>query len=116
VKIPSADAKVEQFFGSVIPKDPRVSVRKMFGNLAGFVNGNLFMGVYGSGMFLRLSDQDRSELLKIKGSWLFEPMKGRPMKEYVVIPQGWLKEPETVRKWSSKALEWGNELPPKKKK
>jgi TfoX/Sxy family transcriptional regulator of competence genes len=47
----------------------------MFGNVAGFVNGNLFMGVYGNGLFLRLSEEDRGELLKIKGASLFELMK-----------------------------------------
>jgi TfoX/Sxy family transcriptional regulator of competence genes len=116
MRIPRADENVEEFFKSVLPKDPRVSLRKMFGNLAGFVNGNLFIGVYGSDLFFRLSDENRSELLKVKGSSLFEPMKGRPMKEYVVMPHAWMKQPETVQKWCLPALDWGSKLPPKKRK
>ena len=30
-------------FRSVVPDDPRAEVKAMFGNLAAFVNGNMFM-------------------------------------------------------------------------
>jgi TfoX/Sxy family transcriptional regulator of competence genes len=88
----------------------------MFGNISAFVNGNMFFGVFGNDLFLRLSDEDRVELLKNKGASMLEPMKGKPMKDYVVLPKIWRDRPETVRSWISKSLEWSNKLPPKKPK
>ena len=88
----------------------------MFGNLSAFVNGNMFFGLFGDDLFLRLSKEDRLELLKIKGASVLEPMKGRPMKDYIVVPTTWRDRPETVRSWVSKALDWSSKLPPKKTK
>ena len=47
-----------------VPEDPRVQVRPMFGNLAGFANGNMFIWLFGSAVFVRLGEDDRTELLK----------------------------------------------------
>jgi TfoX/Sxy family transcriptional regulator of competence genes len=88
----------------------------MFGNISAFVNGNMFFGLFGDDLFLRLSGEDRSELLKSKGASVLEPMKGKPMKDYVVIPKTWRERPETVRAWISKSLGWSSKLPPKKTK
>jgi TfoX/Sxy family transcriptional regulator of competence genes len=104
------------FFRSLVPQDTHVTVRPMFGNLSAFVNGNMFFGLFGNDLFLRLSSEDRVELFKNKGASVLEPMKGKPMKDYVVIPKNWRDQPETVRTWVSKALEWSSKLPPKKPK
>jgi hypothetical protein len=47
-----------------IPEDPWVQVRPMFGNLAGLSNGNMFIGLFGSAVFVRLGEDDRTEPLK----------------------------------------------------
>jgi TfoX/Sxy family transcriptional regulator of competence genes len=107
------------FFESVLPDDPRVTARPMFGNMAGFVNGNMFIGLYGDDMFVRLSEEDRVELLTEEGASAFEPMKGRPMKEYVVLPRECRDDPESVDTWVSRSLAWTGEMPvkrPKKRK
>ena len=61
--MPRPDAESRTFFESVLPDDPRVKARPMFGNVSGFVNGNMFMGLYGGDLFVRLSEADRAELL-----------------------------------------------------
>ncbi len=116
MKIPRPDEEAKEFFKSILPKDPQVTIRPMFGNLSGFVNGNMFMGLLGNDVFLRLSDEDHEELLEIKETSIFEPMKGRQMKEYVVIPKTWHEQPETVKSWVSRSLEWAKKLPKKKPK
>jgi TfoX/Sxy family transcriptional regulator of competence genes len=88
----------------------------MFGNISAFVNGNMFFGVFGNDLFVRLSSEDQSELLKEKGSSMLEPMKGKPMKDYVVLPKSWRARPETLRSWISKSLEWSSKLTAKKAK
>jgi TfoX/Sxy family transcriptional regulator of competence genes len=116
MKIPRPDEDSKEFFKSIIPDDPRVTVRPMFGNVSAFVNGNMFMGLFGADMFLRLSDENREELLEKKGATVFEPMKGRPMKDYVLIPKTWRNQPEIVRLWVSRSLDWASKLPKKKAK
>jgi len=87
----------------------------MFGNLAGFVNGNMFTGLYGEDLFVRLFSDAREELLRLKGTSVFEPMKGRQMKEYVIVPKSWMQKPEIAQTWITKALEGTAKLPKKKK-
>jgi len=88
----------------------------MFGNISAFVNGNMFAGLFGDDLFVRLSDESRKELLEKKGASLLEPMKGKPMKEYVVLPNAWRNQHETVRIWVTRSLDWTSKLPPKKTK
>jgi TfoX/Sxy family transcriptional regulator of competence genes len=116
LKMPKADKEVEVFFRSVLPDDPRIIVKPMFGHAAAFVNGNMFAGTFGKEMFVRLSDEDGSVLMKEKGASGFAPMEGRPMKGYVVIPDSWTATPAKARSWVSKSLAWAGTMPPKKKK
>ena len=99
MKIPRPNKESIDLFQSLVPEDDRVMVRPMFGNISAFVNGNMFFGMFGNDLFLRLSDEDRIELLKNKGASALEPMKGRPMEDYVVVPKPWRDRPETVRSW-----------------
>jgi TfoX/Sxy family transcriptional regulator of competence genes len=114
--MPRPDEATRAFFHSLLPKDPRIAVRPMFGNLAGFVNGNMFTGIFGSSVFVRLSEQDRAELLAVPGAALFAPMEGRPMGEYVTLPGEWRDEPEQARAWLLCSLTWAADLPPKEAK
>jgi TfoX/Sxy family transcriptional regulator of competence genes len=116
MKIPRPSEEYAKLFRSLVPNDSRVTVRPMFGNISAFVNGNMFFGIFGNDLFLRLSDQDQIELLKNKGASRLEPMKGKPMKDYVVVPRAWRDDPETLRSWISKSLEWSSKLPSKKAK
>lgn len=109
------DEKSKEFFRSVLPDDPRITVRPMFGNISGFVNGNMFAGLFGDDLFVRLSGEKHNDLLENKDARLLEPMTGKPMKDYVVIPRAWLKQPDTVRKWIALSLDFTSCLPKKKK-
>ena len=114
MKVPRADEKSKEFFRAVLPKDPRITVRPMFGNVSGFVNGNMFAGVFGDDLFVRLSEEKHDELLGYKGARLLEPMKGRPMRDYVVLPRAWLNQADTVRGWVALSFNWTSSLHPKK--
>jgi TfoX/Sxy family transcriptional regulator of competence genes len=115
VKIPKPDQASVALFKSLVPDHPNVTVRPMFGNISAFVNGNMFFGVFGNDLFVRLSAEDQAELLKKNGASKLEPMKGRPMKDYIIMPQAWRSETQTMRVWISKSLDWSTKLPAKKK-
>ena len=116
MNLPRPDEKSKERFRSLLPEDARVTIRPMFGNISAFVNGNMFAGLFGNDIFVRLSDKNRQELLEEEGASLLEPMKGKPMKEYVVIPKTWQNKPDTIRLWLSRSLDWTSKLPPKKNK
>ena len=111
-KMPKPDDASKAFFESVVPERPDVRVRPMFGNVSAFVNGNMFMGLFGSDLFVRLPDADRDSLFKAGGA-PFEPMPGRPMREYVVLPSKWREQRKRVQEWVDRSLAWAQELPPK---
>ncbi len=110
MKIPRPDQTSVAFFRSLVPDDPHVTVRPMFGNVSAFVNGNMFFGLFGNDLFLRLSAPDQQEFLKNKEASFLEPMK-----DYIIIPKEWMKDPNTVRSWVSRSFLWSSKLPPKKK-
>ena len=116
MNIPRADENSKEFFRSILPDDPGITIRPMFGNISAFVNGNMFAGLFGNDLFVRASGESRKELLDKKGASLLEPMKGKPMKEYVVIPKAWRTHPETARLWVTRSLDWTSGLPLKKTK
>ncbi len=109
---PSEQAKAA--FQKLVPSDPAVTTRPMFGNLAGFVNGNMFCGLFGEDLFVRISDEDQSRVRK-QGGKAFEPMPGRAMTGYVMVPAGWHKKPDATSAWIVTALSWSRALPAKEK-
>jgi len=106
-----SDAAKEAFRG-LVPQGPGVALKPMFGNLAAFVNGNMFAGLFGDDLFVRVSDADRDTLLA-RGGADFAPMPTRPMKGYVVLPSGWTGDPDQARHWIDVALESTSGMPEK---
>jgi TfoX/Sxy family transcriptional regulator of competence genes len=84
MSMPKPDEASLAWFQSLVPDDPDVKVRPMFGNKAAFVNGNMFLALFGPQVAVRLPEEARQELLGQNGASPFEPMPGRAMKEYVV--------------------------------
>jgi TfoX/Sxy family transcriptional regulator of competence genes len=110
--MPKPTEETKELFASLVPDHPRVTERPMFGQRSAFVNGNMFMGIFGQDLLLRLPEQDREAVIAAGGS-LFEPMAGRPMREYVVLPPAWLARPTTLKKWVARSLDHAEALPPK---
>ncbi len=109
--------QILDIFDHVAPEGKSVEKRKMFGYPCRFMNNNMFMGVHGEkSIFLRLSDRDREEFLKLDEAKRFEPMPGRIMKEYVVIPQWMLENRVLLNDWVKKSLTYVSSLPPKVRK
>jgi TfoX/Sxy family transcriptional regulator of competence genes len=107
---PSEQAKAA--FTRLVPGGPTVTLRPMFGNLAAFVNGNMFAGLFGEDLFVRLPDDEAAKVRK-QGGQDFAPMAGRPMKGYVTVPGSWRSRPEPVKAWIVAALDITSRMPPK---
>jgi TfoX/Sxy family transcriptional regulator of competence genes len=101
-------------FAESLPDDPRVERRKMFGYPAVFVQGAMCAGLFGDGMFARLSPAARAALPG--GGRPFEPMAGRPMKDYALIPDEVLADEAALATALADAVAFTASLPPKEKK
>ncbi len=112
MKWEKSSQKLVALFESVLPAPPAVQ-RKMFGYPAGFVNGNLFMGLFQESMILRLAEEQRAQFMKLYDARPFEPMPGRPMREYVAVPQSMLGDKKELAAWVATALAYGASLKPK---
>lgn len=111
---PKADPEAKAAFEALLEPHPPVSIRPMFGNVAAFVNGNMFSGVFGEDLFVRLPEEEREEL-KRAGGGDFAPMAGRTMKEYATLPRTWREDGDLAATWIERSLAWAGELPPKQK-
>ena len=112
MQIPKPTESDRERFHALLPEDPRVEVKPMFGNLGAFVNGNMFMGLFGSDIGVKLGDAEQ-ETLRQAGGGPFGPSE-RPMGGYVTLPPN-LNAVEAER-WITAALAYVGALPPKKKK
>jgi TfoX/Sxy family transcriptional regulator of competence genes len=115
MEIPKPTDADKARFRALVPDDPRVEVKPMFGNLGAFVNGNMFMGLFGSDIGVKLADDDRAALLKQKGAGPFGPSE-RPMGGYATLPAATVKSPAKAEPWIEKSLAHVGALPAKKRK
>ncbi|MCI4345233.1 MAG: TfoX/Sxy family protein [Thermoplasmata archaeon] len=113
MKMPGADPAAIAKFEALRPRRPDVIVKKVFGHPAAFVRGNMFMGVFGEQVFVRLSEPALAELGKHPGVRFFEPMPGRAMRGYAVLPATLLAKPRAAGAWVQKSFEFASSLPPK---
>lgn len=105
-----------ELFNELIPNDPIIERRKMFGYPCCFVKGNLFTGLHEENWIVRLSEEDRTTFLAIPGAGQFEPMQGRIMREYVTIPHSEIHNRDFLKKWLSQSFGFAISLPEKVKK
>jgi len=112
MQIPKPTTADKARFESLVPGDPRVAIKPMFGNLGAFVNDNMFMGLFGPDIGIKLDAAGQAELSKAGGG-PFGPAE-RPMGGYVSLPAS-LSDAE-AKQWIARALEYVGALPPKKKK
>lgn len=113
MKVPKPTEDDRERFITLVPDAPQVEVKPMFGNLGAFVNGNMFMGLFGPDVGIKLSDNDRQLLLAEPGTGPFGPQE-RPMNGYVTIPADW--HADTAGEWIGRSLAYVGGLPPKKPK
>jgi TfoX/Sxy family transcriptional regulator of competence genes len=111
VKIPPEN---HPLFHASLPRDPRVSTVNMFGGVAAKVNGRMFAGLFGRGAIVKLSPPDQKAALALDGAAMFDPMgNGRIMHDTVLLPESVMDEPDELRRWLRKALDYTSTLEPR---
>jgi len=112
MQMPRPTEADKERFRDLVPSASNVEVKPMFGNLGAFVNGNMFMGLFGSDIGVKLSPVDQ-ESLRAAGGGDFGPAE-RPMGGYVSLPAS--AEQGQNSEWIAAALGYVAAMPPKKPK
>jgi TfoX/Sxy family transcriptional regulator of competence genes len=113
MQIPKPSDSDKERFRSLVPEGDAVEVKPMFGNLGAFVNGNMFAGLFGPSLGVRLvEDASREELAAVDGTGPFGPEE-RPMGGYVALPADWTTSQELASSWMARAMSEVGALPPK---
>lgn len=115
MRVPRPTAADEAAFRALAPARTDVVVKPMFGNLGAFVNGNMFLGLFGSTIGVKLTDPDRAELLAVAGTGPFGPPE-RPMGGWVALPATWRSPTSPAPGWINRALKYVATLPAKQPK
>src|SRR5438128_838210 len=114
MKIPKPPLAMVELFDAVLART-HAQRRLMFGCPCGFIGGNMFAGLFGNSMFVRLGEEDRAALLKMEGASVFDPMGGRPMKEYVVLPAEFAEDEREAGRWVQRGADYAATMPAKVK-
>jgi TfoX/Sxy family transcriptional regulator of competence genes len=113
MKMPKHSDEDKARFRGLVPEGPGVEVKPMFGSLGAFVNGNMFAGLFGTDVGVKLDEASRAELAGIEGSGPFGPAE-RPMGGYLALPESF--DDAEASAWVDRAREYVATLPPKVKK
>ena len=113
MQMPKPTDQDKDRFRSLVPDHEGVEVKPMFGNLGAFVHGNMFAGLFGSAVGVKLDDSGLAELDMIDGVGPFGPTE-RPMGGYRSLPAQWSDDQAAV--WLERALAHVETLPPKVKR
>jgi TfoX/Sxy family transcriptional regulator of competence genes len=115
MEMPKPSEADKDRFRALMPSGPGVEVKAMFGNLGAFVNGNMFAGLFGSSVGVKLPEDELAQLAAEEGSGPFGPSE-RPMGGYVALPPAYVADPSLAEPWVAKAVEYVSTMPPKVKK
>src|SRR6516162_864272 len=88
-----APARLIETFGATAPGPPAAQ-RKVFGYPTAFINGNMFFGIFGENMFLRLPKDLQQKMI-----------------ESVVLPDSVVGNRGELKGWIAKSLAYARELP-----
>jgi TfoX/Sxy family transcriptional regulator of competence genes len=113
MQMPKHPEEAKERFRSLVHEAPGVEIKPMFGSVGAFVNGNMFAGLFGRDVGVKLDPEGMAELRELPGAGPFGPTE-RPM-------NGWLSLPadlsdDAVTTWTDRARDHIATLPPKVRK
>ena len=113
MKMPKHTDEAKAHFRSLVTEGPGVEVKPMFGSLGAFVNGNMYAGLFGENIGVKLDPAGLDELAAMPGRGPFGPDE-RPMGGYRSLPDDLSEEDKAA--WVERARAHVATLPPKVKK
>ena len=106
------DEGVAQRVREVLLDVPGVVEKRMFGGLAFMVGGNMFCGVVGGELMVRVGPEAHEEALALPHARIMD-FTGRPSKGMIYVGEQGLIADEDLAGWVKRGLTYARSLPPK---
>ncbi|WP_404385890.1 TfoX/Sxy family protein [Knoellia locipacati] len=113
MQMPKHSDEAKAHFRTLVPGVPGVEVKPMFGSVGAFVNGNMFAGLFGDSLGVKLDEAGLDELRSVPGTGPFGPAE-RPMNGWLSLPPD-LSDADRAD-WFERARAHIETLPPKVRK
>ena len=113
MQMPQHSDEAKAHFRTLVPDVPGVEVKPMFGSVGAFVHGNMFAGVFGESLGVKLDESGLDELRALPGSGPFGPAE-RPMSGWQSLPPDMTDA--DAADWFERARTHIETLPPKVRK
>jgi len=97
---------------TVLGDDPGVDERKMFGGVAFLLDGNMFVGLTGDDLMVRVGPESWADALAQPHAREMD-FTGRSMRGYVYVDAAGTAEDDALAAWIERALDFVGSLPPK---
>ena len=105
----------DELFRATLPRDPRISLTKMFGCLVALVHGRMYAATFSRSVFIRLAPAELAEALRLDGAAMFAPGNRGGIREMVLFPESIMDERDELRTWLQRGLAYSLTVPPKPK-
>ena len=115
MKMPRPSDNAKAAFTRLVPDEPAITLKPMFGQLSAFVNGNMFCGLFGDELVVRLPEAE-IVVVKKQGGRDFEPVAGHKMGGYVMVPDDWRAKPASAVALIKRSLAVTRAMPAKAQK
>ena len=112
MQMPRPTEADKERFRDLVPMEGNVEVKPMFGQLAAFVNGNMFMGLFGSDVGVKLSPSRPGG--RTTGRW--RRLRTRRAADGRLCQPARIRRSRAVDEWIASALAYVATLPPKRPK
>src|SRR5450759_1709351 len=110
MKMPRPSEEAKAAFSKLVADEPAVNMKPRLGQHSAFVNGNMFCGICGEELLVRLPEAEIAAVKK-QGGRDFEPMAGHKMGGYVIVRGGWAAKPASAVALIKKALAHARAMP-----
>ena len=106
------DENLAQRLRAAFDGTPGVVEKKMFGGLAFMIGGNMFCGIVGDRLMVRVGPGQFEEALKLPHA---RPMDftGRPMKGMIYVEPAGIDSDGRLKEWVNRGMKFVSTLPPK---
>ncbi len=97
----------------ILANRPGLTEREMFGVRAFLLHGNMFAGVIGEDLMLRVGPAATDALLHEPGAKPFESSGRRPMAGWLLVAPAGYKGEAALQTWIARAVAYASSLPGK---
>ena len=109
------DAGLAQRLREALDDYPGVSEKKMFGGLAFLLRGNMFCGVQGRGLMVRVGAEAYERSLARRHAREMD-FTGRPLTGLVTVEPAGVRSEAQLRSWVERGIDFASTLPAKRKR